>query len=357
MRSIGKEFKLTEKTTIATEDDVKQERVDTPTRLDSVVPPADTVELYAPANARARRAPRTRRDEAGPENDLARQAGPNLADADEKIGSNGHAESEHSLRQVARNERRGRPRAPRAEKSADPLNSASAGIDKLADGSPPASDASAAAAEALVINLSGKKPNRGTRTAKRARRKQEDAAAALSGADNNPALGALNRHLNMMMQQLGTAHRVIGRIAAERDALRQQLADLQGIPVEEIVVTTIGASSEQTSSAAKPSEPQPKTGLSRLNYFGGEDVVVMRKRRQMFVLALLLLIVILWLASRMGYWQMPSNLSRDSLSGLPYIGEFMTYFLAGWLLFRFVKVSSKGVKWVFPSDDHRRRRR
>ncbi|MDF3018661.1 MAG: hypothetical protein K0R44_3886, partial [Thermomicrobiales bacterium] len=90
--------------------------------------------------------------------------------------------------------------------------------------------------------------------------------------------------LNMMMQQLGTAHRVIGRIAAERDALRQQLADLQGIPVEEIVVTTIGASSEQPSSAVKPSEPPPKSGLSRLNYFGGEDVVVMRKRRQMFVL-------------------------------------------------------------------------
>jgi hypothetical protein len=218
-------------------------------------------------------------------------------------------------------------------------------------------DSAAAAAEALVISMSGKKPNRGTRTLKRARRKQQDAAAAVAGADDNPALGALNRHLNMMMQQLGTAHRVIGRIAAERDALRQQLADLQGIPVEEIVVTTIGASSDQPTSAAKPSEPQPKSGLSRFNYFGGEDVAVMRRRRQMFVLALLLLVVILWLSSKMGFWQMPSNLSRDSLTGLPYIGEFMTYFLAGWLLFRFVRVGSKGVQWVFPSDDPRRRRR
>ena len=232
-------------------------------------------------------------------------------------------------RRTARAERRHRPRAPRAEQTAEPVSPVMAADSGIEGDAGPVPEGDAEAAEALVINLSGKKPNRGSRTLKRARRKQQDAAAALAGADDNPALGALNRHLNMMMQQLGTAHRVIGRIAAERDALRQQLADLQGIPVEEIVVTTIGASSEQTSSAAKPSEPQPKTGLSRLNYFGGEDVVVMRKRRQMFVLALLLLIVILWLASRMGYWQMPSNLSRDCLSGLPYIGEFMTYFLAG----------------------------
>jgi hypothetical protein len=357
MRSIGKETKLTEKTTITTEDDIKQASGEMPIRLDSVVQPADTVEHYASANARARRARRTRRDGNGLENDPAGQAGSDLADAGEKIGSNGHAESEHSLRQVARNERRGRPRAPRAEKSADPLNSASAGIDKLADGSPPASDASAAAAEALVINLSGKKPNRGARTAKRARRKQEDAAAALSGADNNPALGALNRHLNMMMQQLGTAHRVIGRIAAERDALRQQLADLQGIPVDEIVVTSLGAAADQPASTPKPTEPQPKTGISRLNYFGGEDVVVMRRRRQTFVLGLLVFMVMLWLAARMGAWQVPANLSRDSLTALPYVGDFMSLFLAGWLLFRFVRVTSKGVKWVFPSDDPRRRRR
>jgi hypothetical protein len=229
--------------------------------------------------------------------------------------------------------------------------------DQVADDSPSTADASAAAAAALVINLSGKKPNRGSRTLKRARRKQEDATAALEGADDNPALGALNRHLNMMMQQLGTAHRIIGRIAAERDALRQQLADLQGIPVEEIVVTSLGASTDQPSSEPKPDTPPPKSGLSRLNYFGGEDVAVMRKRRQGFVFVLLALVVALWLAGRMGAFQMPDNLSRDSLSGLPYIGDFMTYFLAGWLFFRVIKVSTKGVKWVFPSDDPRRRRR
>jgi hypothetical protein len=261
--------------------------------------------------------------------------------------------------ETARAEKRRRPRAPRAEKTAAPLDYENVGGNEPVDDSLPATDAATAAAEALVINLSGKKPNRGTRTAKRARRKQEDAVAALAGADDNPALGALNRHLNMMMQQLGTAHRVIGRISAERDALRQQLADLQGIPVEEIVVTSLGGSMEQSSSpsAARTIEAKPATGISRFNYFGHEDVAVMRKRRQMFVLGLLVLVIALWFTARMGVWKMPANLSRESLTALPYIGDFMTYFLAGWLFFRVIKVSSKGVKWVFPNDDPRRKRR
>jgi hypothetical protein len=233
-----------------------------------------------------------------------------------------------------------------------------AGEDESAGDSVPAPDVPVTTAEAIAVSLSGKKPNRGAHTLKRARRKQQDAAAALADTSGDPALGALNRHLNMMMQQLGTAHRVIGRVSAERDALRQQLADLQGIPVEDIVVTSIGAAKEnRPARTPEPVEPQPKTGISRFNYFGGEDIAVMRRRRQVFVLVLLLLVGVLWFLGRMGAWQLPDNLSRDSLSNLPFIGEFMSYFLAGWLLFRFVKVSSKGVKWVFPSDDHRRRRR
>jgi hypothetical protein len=65
----------------------------------------------------------------------------------------------------------------------------------------------------------------------------------------------------MMVQQLGAAHRLIGRIVVERDSLRQQLADLQGVPLEEIVVTTVSASPDQPANAAKPPEPRPKTEL------------------------------------------------------------------------------------------------
>jgi hypothetical protein len=205
----------------------------------------------------------------------------------------------------------------------------------------------------------GTRPSRSTRTLQRAQRKHQQAVTAVGGADEHPALGALNRHLNLLLQQVATAHRVIGRVAVERDALRQQLADLQGIPVDEIVVTSIGATQEKEDRPAKsrePSEPQPATGLARFNYFAPDDLEVMRKRRQLFVLVLLSVVFVLWLISRLGFWQLPDNLSRESLTALPLVGEFMSYFLAGWIFFRMIKVSSKGVKWVFPSDQRRRRR-
>jgi hypothetical protein len=154
-------------------------------------------------------------------------------------------------------------------------------------------------ATALAADMAGKRPRHAL---KRAQRKQQDAAAAMPDAGGNPALGALNRHLNMLTQQLGTAHRDIGRVAAERDALRQRLADLQGIPVEEIVVTSTGASIEdQQKKTREPGEPQPQTGLARLNFFRHEDIHVMRKRRQIFVLVLLSIVVVLWLLGRVSF--------------------------------------------------------
>ncbi len=83
-----------------------------------------------------------------------------------------------------------------------------------------------------------------SRTVQRARRKKQTVATEVVDAEQQPALGALNRHLNVVLQQLTAAHQVIGRVVAERDALRQQLADLQGIPVEEVEIPTIGAADE-----------------------------------------------------------------------------------------------------------------
>jgi hypothetical protein len=219
------------------------------------------------------------------------------------------------------------------------------------------------ATEALALDLAPG-PRRGSHKLARARKKQRSASAAVGAADDNPALGALNRHLNMLMHQLATAHRVIGRIAAERDALRQQLADLQGIPVEEITVTTIGASSFEDPAAKPGARRQPASApsttnafVAKLNYFNVEDVAVARKRRQVLVLVLLTVIVVLWVSARIGWWAMPANMSRESLGNLPYIGDLVTVFLAGWIFYRIVRVSSRGVRWIFPSEDQRRRRR
>jgi uncharacterized membrane protein YccC len=112
--------------------------------------------------------------------------------------------------------------------------------------------ASEATADAVTVAASTTKPKRATRILQRAprllqraQRKQQRSAAARENTGATPGLGALNRQLELLIQQLGAAHRVLGRVSAERDALRQQLADLQGIPVEEIVVPSVGASSEE----------------------------------------------------------------------------------------------------------------
>ena len=378
----------------------------------------------APAPINGRHARPSAEESIDVEPSAIEEIGPGSGDSSEAVESNNVEDPGRESRriaraedrQIARAEKRRRPRAPLAEKMAAPRDSTTANDGELSEDSPPAPIASSEAAEALTLSLSGKKRSSGARTARRAQSKQESAAAAMEAADDHPALGALNRHLNMLVQQLETAHRVIGRVAAERDVLRQQLADLQGTPVEAIAVTSLdqtksrrsrakagqsadrsespvdrsespvdrsespadrsespadrsespvegiavsvpGPTENRRSRAPDSDEPSPPSGLARINYFSVEDIAVARKRRQMFALALLVVLVGLWVAGRMGALQVPSNLSRESLTQVPLIGELMTFFLAGWILFRIVRVGGKGVKWVFPSDDQKRRRR
>jgi hypothetical protein len=95
--------------------------------------------------------------------------------------------------------------------------------------------------------------------------------------------------------------------------------------------------------------------MSRLNYFSVDDIAVARKRRQRFALGLLLLVLIFGLSIRLGIMRLPDNLSRESLTAIPMIGDFLSVFLVGWILFRFIRISSKGVQWVFPSEKKKRR--
>lgn len=249
-----------------------------------------------------------------------------------------------------------RPRAPRAERQAA-LAAGQVGTgDASASAAVPAGNADALK---LATSLPDAKGRSGARLAARARKRQQVAASAMHGAEDNPALGALNRHLNMLMQQLMTAHRVIGRVAAERDALRQQLADLQGIPVEEIVVSSIGASTEVStrSSSSTGATSQSESRFAKLNYFGGDDIQVVRKRRQTLAAVIIAAGVIFTVVGTQLGWSMPTDLSRESLTVLPFLGPLMTLFLAGWLMFRVVRVFGRGIRWVFPSENQRRRRR
>jgi hypothetical protein len=118
-------------------------------------------------------------------------------------------------------------------------------------------DASAARADAVAVAASGKTRARGSRPARRGQRTRQRAAATVPEAGEDPGLGALNRELKMVVVQLETAHRLIGRFTAERDALRQQLAELQGIPVEDIVITATGQD------GGTPDEPATPPGTNR----------------------------------------------------------------------------------------------
>jgi hypothetical protein len=104
-------------------------------------------------------------------------------------------------------------------------------------------DAGAAPAEVVAGGQSGENREPGIRTVPPAQQQQQQAAAAAGEtgeAGEQHGMGALNRQLRLIVEQLETAHRVLGGVAAERDALRQQLADLKGVPVEDIVITSTG---------------------------------------------------------------------------------------------------------------------
>lgn len=233
--------------------------------------------------------------------------------------------------------------------------------DETSEGVAPEQDEAAVEGAPNAIMLAGlEREKRVNRANERAKKMEEAAIEAIDTLEPHPALGALNRHLAMMSQQLTASQQAIGRLAAERDALRFQVAELRGIPVSEVRVSTVvGAEGEhhRAGRAHGEDEAVPSSKLQRLNYFGVDDFELMRKRRQRFVLILAVIGAILGLYARSINWTPPSDISRDSLSALPYIGNLMTVFLAGWVFYRIVRVGSRGVRWVFPTEDRRRRRR
>jgi hypothetical protein len=318
--------------------------------------PLDPVVAPVVANGAARERHERRRERRAAEMERAIGDG---ATGDESAADERGGRAQGAERKAGRRQRQGnaRPSAPRAKRSATEA---------------PAADIDAADGTAVDGELSPEpspagapgEGKRSTRAAARAKKVQQSASAAMNSDEDNPAMGALNRHLNMLMQQLTTSHRVIGRVAAERDALRQQLAELQGVPIDQIKVTTVGAPSEEepaprrayTHANAEHRRDAPPAKSTRMQFFGGDDIVQVRKHRQYTVMVMLVVIAVGGLIFRHFGWSLPGNVSRDSLATLPYIGAIMQVFLMGWMMFRVVRVGGKGVRWLFPSEEKRKRR-
>ena len=184
----------------------------------------------------------------------------------------------------------------------------------------------------LPSTLSGKKPNRSTRTLERARanatrgrgratRKRRASRArraeSPSQHDDAAARNGSPRH-RPGRGRTRCASSTTGRPA--RDSGRRRSWSRRSQQSQTTDGEDTGAprtSSSQDAEHGEPVDPAPPTAMARLNYFRAEDIAVMRKRRQMFALCLLGVVVVLWLLGRMGYLQMPENLGKDSLAQLP----------------------------------------
>lgn len=215
------------------------------------------------------------------------------------------------------------------------------------------------------------------RIVERTRFQLEQAEHAIANAPEIVGLVApLVRHVNTVTEQLNEAQMTVGRLMAERDALRARLAEAEGVPVDEIALATLGDAHVDADASArklqriearqsalivddkKPSPLRP-VGIT-LGFVPETDTFDglkrMARRRQLFAAVVLVTAFTgLRIASSNGVQF--DKFSRDGLADLQYVGMVFQVFLMAWMLYRVVRVGGKGVSWLFPDPNGRRRRR
>ena len=167
-------------------------------------------------------------------------------------------------------------------------------------------------------------------------------------------------HLRAMTKELTNAQRTIGRLVAERDALRKQVVELDGVPFElpEDNAIRIAKEARVEARAIKQADR-----INVLETPPDVDPAIRaadagRRRRRIAAAIVLVLLASFYWADMQG-WNLGDFLSKGGLSSIAYIGPFFNVFLVGWLLFRVARVGGKGARWLFPEpeDPGRRRRR
>jgi hypothetical protein len=154
LSSLGKEAELIEKTTEETERNADNALLEPPPASDVSMNVASTDQTGPPSNVRRLR--RARRDSLGTELDLIDETVSRGDGSSGTDGSNGHTNLDRAARQLARAQKGERSRSPRTEGTSGALEDANAGAVELANGSLPATDASATTPEGLVINSWGR---------------------------------------------------------------------------------------------------------------------------------------------------------------------------------------------------------
>jgi hypothetical protein len=184
----------------------------------------------------------------------------------------------------------------------------------------------------------------------------------LAAATETETEDDLYERYRAVLQQTVAAHRVIGRLNFERDALARQVKLLQASAAESAPPAILTATPRAVPVPAPHPAPLPghqdPTLLRALDqFFNGGTLWDVRKRRMGFVFGLLAVFVLAWAISQTGVVVLPARLSRDSLGDLPFVGTTLRFVMGVWSMFRVVRISARGVRWAFPEEGGRRRRR
>lgn len=205
------------------------------------------------------------------------------------------------------------------------------------------------------------------------------------GADGS--LEPMVRHLCALTKEIAEAQRTLGKLSAERDALRREVGELQATPPlltdgqgESLRLgkeARLEARAVKLAERAIVAEPVPTPKEIRLEAKAAKQAergivdepvptpeelrtraqAVGRRRRMiaLSVIGAIGLTIVVW---RLMGWASPvSDASKRGLTGIAYIGPFMNIVIGGFLIYRIVRVGSKAGNWLFPSAEEPRRRR
>lgn len=288
----------------------------------------------------------------------------------------------------------------------DPANDPSAGTaDPAAGSAAPPTEASPSKERSRERGLA----ERAERLRERQRAAEE--IAHLIGDDEKEAGdrgGAwlpLVRHMAFLTKELAEAQRTAGRVSAERDSLRQELAQFRAhpsmttLPVAGVLAegSDVSDAADQSSKderiearngvraakqaerlaaispdvriearlearAAKQAERlaavSPASVDPELAQQLAERAAELGKRRRMILVAVMAGIATTIVGFEMIGMSIPWGvMSKDGLRGLEGIGPFITLIMMSFLIFRVVRVGGKGARWLFPQPEEPRRRR
>ena len=238
-----------------------------------------------------------------------------------------------------------------------------------ADGPPPWDNDQAAADEGGDRATDGNDRARAARDRPRRRQRaaedSETGESAESDEDRYAGLGPLVRHLGLMTRELSEAQRTVGCLTAERDALLRQIGQRPSVPIaagEDDLAPPIdqprpNKEARIEAKAAKQAERAAIVPMEAIDPELANRAEQVGRRRRLIALAVLAVLVAAFVIARQMNYDLSTALSRGGLAHLAYIGPFLQIFLAGWLIYRIAKISGKGAKWLFPSEEQQRKRR